>query len=525
MSLRKRTDRYWEKRANQRLLDSERTTKKYMRELSSVYAEARRRTVKQLQDIYAAYYKQDKGFDMQALRSIVPNGEIKQFINEMKRLGLKTKLPDNYTGRVSRLEFINEQLRVEAMKVGIQEQGVDQTAMRSVYEQSYYRAGFDVAQGLGSTPVGFGVLDKRTIDQVMGARFEGKNFSNRIWTNTDLLAERLKKTLAVAIANGQGIQKTSQEVRNDYNVNQYYAERLIRTESNHFHNEGELEAYKQMGFEKFRFLATLDSRTSEICQEMDGKIFDVKDGMPGDNVPPLHPNCRSTIVPYFKGYEPETRLYRNPATGKNQYTYNVPFANWAESIGLPSYLNPLQRIYFTKPMTGDIVAKQLNIKRGKPMNMGEALRGSNPNYDKGSQWRRNCQRCVCAYELRRRGYDVAAMPKMYGDKMRNGGYFFEHADTLRQSNLSLESLEKKLGRYKDGARFIIEVRWPRSRVGHTFIAERTKLGIVYLDPQPGKSNVKSYFKKAVPGKVSFFRCDNAKINSKINVKAVVSNAK
>lgn len=40
-----------------------------------------------------------------------------------------------------------------------------------------------------------------------------------------------------------------------------------------------------------------------------------------------------------------------------------------------------------------------------------------------------------------------------------------------------------------------------------------------------KAGVKSYFKKARPNEISYFRCDNVKIDSKINVKAVVSNAR
>lgn len=330
MALRKRTDAYWQKRAVQRVDKSEQTSAKYMRQLRKIYADARRQTVKELQKIYAAYYSKDEGFDMQALRSIVPRGELKAFLNEMKRLGLKTGLPDNYNTRVTRLRLINEQLAAEAHKLAPQEQNIDTEAFKQVYTDSYYRAGFDVAQGIGSTPVGFTGLDYQTLDQVLNARFEGKNFSSRIWTNTDILANKLKGELAVAIANGQGIQKTAREFRNRYDTNQYYAERLIRTETNHFHNEGELEAYKQMGFEYFQFLATLDNRTSEICAEMDGKKFKVSEGIPGDNVPPLHPNCRSTIVPYFKEYEPETRLYRNPRTGKNEYTYHQSYERWRE---------------------------------------------------------------------------------------------------------------------------------------------------------------------------------------------------
>lgn len=331
MALRKRTDAYWQKRAVQRVDQSEKISTRYMRQLRKIYANAQRQTIKELQNIYAAYYKKDEGFDMQALRSIVPRGELKAFLDEMKRLGLKTRLPDNYNARVTRLRLINEQLAAEAHKLAPQEEVVDTNAFRNVYSESYYRAGFDVAQGIGSTPVGLTGLDYQTLDRVLNARFEGKNYSSRIWNNTDILASKLKNDLAVAIANGQGIQKTARDFRQRYNTNQYYAERLIRTETNHFHNEGELEAYKQMGFEYFQFLATLDNRTSEICQEMDGKKFKVSEGIPGDNVPPLHPNCRSTIVPYFKEYEPETRFYRNPRTGKNEYTYNQSYDKWREN--------------------------------------------------------------------------------------------------------------------------------------------------------------------------------------------------
>ena len=94
MAQRKRTDSYWIKRANQRLTRSERISKAHMRELAKVYNEARRQTVESLKQIYAAYYKGQDGFDMQTLRSIVPSGELKRFLDDMKKLGISTDLPD-----------------------------------------------------------------------------------------------------------------------------------------------------------------------------------------------------------------------------------------------------------------------------------------------------------------------------------------------------------------------------------------------------------------------------------------------
>ena len=53
----------------------------------------------------------------------------------------------------------------------------------------------------------------------------------------------------------------------------------------------------------FRFVATLDSRTSEKCRDHDGKICSIDDADIGENDPPRHPRCRSIIVGRLVGVE------------------------------------------------------------------------------------------------------------------------------------------------------------------------------------------------------------------------------
>ena len=56
--------------------------------------------------------------------------------------------------------------------------------------------------------------------------------------------------------------------------------------------------------EAYEFSAILDDRTSDVCRELDGKIFDKGDYI--DKItPPLHFNCRSILVPVtkFQDYE------------------------------------------------------------------------------------------------------------------------------------------------------------------------------------------------------------------------------
>ncbi len=98
----------------------------------------------------------------------------------------------------------------------------------------------------------------------------------------------------------------------------FITSRLVRTEVNYFSNQGTLEGLKAAGFTKYRFIATLDLRTSEICRKLDLKVFNIDDAEIGVNLPPLHPFCRSVIVPAYENENRavRTRWARNPITGK-----------------------------------------------------------------------------------------------------------------------------------------------------------------------------------------------------------------
>jgi len=74
---------------------------------------------------------------------------------------------------------------------------------------------------------------------------------------------------------------------------QLYA--LVRTAATHASTAAREASFEQLGVDKYRFVATLDSRTSIQCAANDGEVFTMGKGP----LPPLHPNCRSTIVPYI----------------------------------------------------------------------------------------------------------------------------------------------------------------------------------------------------------------------------------
>lgn len=295
---------YWQNRAIANFEQNETDTGAYSRRIARVYADSERKIIAEIKKLYANYYRSDNTFDLQALNSIEPAGNVARFRAEMKRLGLETHLPDNYAFRMTRLEMLQNQLWAEIKNAGLKHTDAQTASVTSTIKNSYGRAIMDAERKFGSIGA-FARLDNQTLTRILNSKIEGTHFSSRIWKNTDVLTEQVNSKLASAIAIGQSPEKTIREIRERFDVGRFYAERLVRTESAFYHNLSQLEAYRQMGAEKYQLIATLDGRTSQICQHKHHGIFAVKDAKVGENFPPFHPMCRTTTVAHFGETIPE----------------------------------------------------------------------------------------------------------------------------------------------------------------------------------------------------------------------------
>lgn len=284
---------YWRSRSLKRTTESEKLAMPYLKRLREEYRNSSNRAIDNVRRIYENYFSEG-GFDKQKLREIVPSGEFSKFLKEVRNLGVE--LPDNYAFRVSREEFAQAQLWLEMQKLGVFENQLNTELYSKIIENSMKRT-------FGDYGVSFSGINKATMNRILAAEFHGGNYSTRIWGRTDRLANELPAKLAVAIGKGQSWEKTSREIRERFGVSQSSAERLVRTETNHFENLAEIETYAELGVEEFEFLAELDGRTSEICRHHHGKKYKVEKAKAGENVPPLHPNCRSTIVAIIPEFE------------------------------------------------------------------------------------------------------------------------------------------------------------------------------------------------------------------------------
>lgn len=323
-----KTSTYWDKRAVKRLSEAEKSSEKYIKRVKAIYEQAYKDIDKQLASVYRNY-SNDTGLDVQKLKELLTRSETKKTWEQMKRQGLDKYIKNNYKSRITRLEQIQAQIYAKAKQIYPKEELEQTMCYKGVINDSYYKAIYDTQMGTGYD-FSFNKIDKNMTTALLNENWSGVNYSQRIWGNTDILADSLSQVLGGALLSGQSIEKTTKQIKDRFNVSKYYAERLVRTETNHFNNEADAMAYEEMGINKYVFVATLDSRTSEICQNHDGKVYDYKDKETGVNFPPLHPNCRSKTRGYL-GEEAEKTLKRrarNPITGRTEVIDNVNYKDW-----------------------------------------------------------------------------------------------------------------------------------------------------------------------------------------------------
>ena len=143
----------------------------------------------------------------------------------------------------------------------------------------------------------------------------------------------------------------------------YQIQTIIRTSVNQVQNQASQAVYAANSkvAPKYEYVATLDSRTTPICQRLDGQQFEYNKGP----TPPQHFNCRSTTVPVvdFDGLQKKyPGLEKPPATAldtRPSITGRVPqgqaYGDWLLNQDRELQIKTLgseQKVKFFKTLAG-----------------------------------------------------------------------------------------------------------------------------------------------------------------------------
>ncbi len=236
---------------------------------------------------------------------------------------------------ISRLEALKLQTQQSLeLMFGNQLDSID-TAMKRIYLDGYYHTAYELQKGFG---IGWDIagLDQRKIEKVIRKPWavDSKNFSERIWGNKEKLISEVHREITQDIMLGRDPQKAIDNISKKMNTSKVNAGRLIMTEEAYFSSAAQKDCFQDLGVEQYEIVATLDSHTSDICQNIDGQVFPMKDFEPGVTAPPFHVYCRSTTVPYFE--EDFGQVGKRAARGEDGKTYYVSadmtYKEWKKSF-------------------------------------------------------------------------------------------------------------------------------------------------------------------------------------------------
>lgn len=341
------------------------------------------------------------------------------------------------------------------------------------------------------------------------------------------------------------------------------------------------------------WVATLDLRTRKRHRQLDREKVDVGEKFsngcryPGDPEAPYAEtaNCRCTLVACCDGLDvldgerfsrlPEGMTYEEWKAGKPAVNGAKPanrtisefmempgtkrkmdvagvsktearkrLSRQLEDYGIPSS-------GFRKMSAGDqqkvldaalapsgtpVVDGRRQFKRIKGVHDADRdLAAVNPGYkgpaDKLDARSINCQRCVPAYELRRRGYDVVAKPRpinrwgnpQASDPMGGATDFkkvFVGSEWIRGGDDPLAKITEAIGGWGEGSRAEVCVSWDPGKCDsggrHVFVAENVGGEVRFVDPQSGNNDVSCYFDIIKPNETEFARIDELDVSELID---------
>lgn len=267
--------------------------------------------------------------------------------------------------KLNRLEGLQQSVVMHQLKIG----AVNETAVTEYLNKQALRGVTAAAKAMGfGTEFYFESAD--IIKHIIGVQWcGGKNFSERIWENTNKLAYYLTTDISQGFARGENYQKLTKQLRDKFlNVNAKDAYRLIYTEGTYVMAESTMQPFAK-DFEKYKISTAADGKVCPLCADISHSIFYIKDRAAGVNFPPFHPWCRCTFEIVVDDWDAWTENYiQNHNTDKQQAENvlknfgknDIMNVTYDEEVQSVHYIGKINRDIY-KCVTEDIVTEDVII--------------------------------------------------------------------------------------------------------------------------------------------------------------------
>lgn len=337
---------YWRNRWLRTSIELDRRNIPRIADLEEKFNTVRNSIQKDLKGFYARYARNDEISEQEA-EELLTNVEQETWRMELSEFrekaiegGWEQDLNREYfRSRVTRLKMLERQVSMHLYELAYEQDKSLEAIMFDEFEENYMRSIYELhsQQGKilsGRVETNFAKYNEREIELILKRPWFDRNFSDSVWNNnTKWLPDQLEKTLLEGFVNGDPLEVMVDKFTKRFDVAKNRAVTLLQSESKHIKVSADMQAMKENGVSRYRFLATLEIGTCSECGLLDNETFPLADAVPGENAPLIHANCRCAITPEIEeSLRSNTRWASDPITGARRRIPRVSYSEWRQQV-------------------------------------------------------------------------------------------------------------------------------------------------------------------------------------------------
>lgn len=293
----KKSKGYWTKRQQQWIKNQDKSDAAVSDRLKGQYKKTARELEKEIARYFQKYGKDDVLKYREMLKDLSEDDKTLLY-QDMEKFALE--YPDyadlmpirESIYKLNRLQGLHYSTQLRLLELGAIEQEMFEKHLIDTYGKNYEALFSELGIGQSFSSIN----DEIAYRTVYTKWVNGKNFSDRIWDNKERLANFIQNDYKDGLIRGDNYAKMTKKLIERMDIGAYDARRLVWTESSFILNQAHIQPYIDLGLEKYELNAMMDSRTSEICRELNGEQFTFEEMEVGVNFPPFHPFCRTTFI-------------------------------------------------------------------------------------------------------------------------------------------------------------------------------------------------------------------------------------
>ena len=305
---------YWANREAEALKHRITDEKQYSAEIKRIYQDMLDACQKEIDSFYAKYSSKE-GIPIAEAKKRVKKADIASYERKAKRYVREKDFSAKANEEMRLYNAMMKINRLEMLKANI---GLELIAGHEELEK--FMAKILQGRTMDELARQAGILGKTVRNNaqkahaIVNGSFHNGTFSDRIWQYQDLMREDLGRLLQTGLIQGKNPRAIAKDLKKYWFGNDprtgggavYCMERLMRTELARVQTEAQKQSFIRNGFGKYTFI--VNGGCCPVCEALSGKHFNVAKMMPGENAPPMHPNCRCSVAAYEDSDEYEAWL-------------------------------------------------------------------------------------------------------------------------------------------------------------------------------------------------------------------------